>query len=325
MPHLTLVQAINDALRVALDQDSRVVVMGQDVGVDGGVFRATEGLLEAFGSERVIDAPLSEAGIVGTSIGMAAYGLRPVSEIQFSGFMPMAFDQIVCHAARLRWRSRGRYTCPLVLRAPYGAGIHPPEHHSESPEAYYAHTPGLKVVMPATPYDAKGLLLAAIHDPDPVIFLEPKRIYRASRQDVPEERYEIPLGRAAVVHEGTDVTLVAFGAMVSVAQRAFERAQRVGSSVELIDLRTVRPLDADTVIASVTKTGRCVVVQEAPRAASVASELLSLVHERAFDALKAPVERVCGFDTCVPLLTLEDHYVPSSDRIFAALQRTLAF
>lgn len=325
MPQLTLIQAVNDALRVAMKQDERVVVLGEDVGVDGGVFRATEGLIETYGATRVIDAPLSEGGIVGAAIGMAASGLRPIPEIQFMGFIPMAFDQIVSHAARLRWRTRGRMTCPLVLRAPYGAGIHAPEHHSESQEAYFMHTPGLKVVVPSNPYDAKGLLLSAIKDPDPVLFFEPKRIYRATRQQVPEAGYEIPLGKAAVLQEGSDVTVIAFGSMTSIAERAVDRARESGIDAELIDLRTIWPLDVDAVVASVEKTGRCVVVQEAPRSVSFSSEVTALIQDKVFYTLKSPIVRVTGFDTCVPLYTMENDYLPNESRVFAGIKKAVEF
>jgi pyruvate dehydrogenase E1 component beta subunit len=325
MAQLTLVQAVNEALRVALAQDERVVVLGEDVGENGGVFRATDGLLESFGKARVIDTPLSEGGILGAAIGMAAYGLRPVPEIQFTGFMPMAFDQIVSHAARLRWRTRGRHTCPLVVRAPYGAGIHAPEHHSESQEAYFAHTPGLKVVVPSSPHDAKGLLLAAIADPDPVLFFEPKRIYRAIRQEVPEGAYEVPLGPAAVVREGQDVTVVAFGSLLPLARQAADALESDGVSVEVLDLRTVWPLDLATVLASIEKTGRCVVVQEAPRSVGLGAEVASLIQEKAFFALRAPVRRVSGLDTAVPFYRMEHYYLPNASKIQAAVRDTLAY
>jgi pyruvate dehydrogenase E1 component beta subunit len=326
MPPLTLVQAVNDALRTAMRLDERVVVLGEDVGVDGGVFRATEGLLDEFGPDRVIDTPLAESGIVGTAIGMAAFGLRPVAEIQFSGFMPPAFDQIVSHAARLRWRSRGRFHVPLVIRAPYSAGIRAPEHHSESPEAYYAHTPGLKVVIPSTPYDAKGLLIASIRDPDPVIFLEPKRLYRAFREEVPEDDYTVPLSKANVVLEGKDVTLIAWGSMARIALQAAEEArEREGISVEVIDLRTLSPVDAETIIASVEKTGRCVIVQEAPRTCGFAAEIAALLNDKALLALKAPVTRVTGFDTIVPLAEKEELYLPDVGRVRRAIRRVMTF
>jgi len=326
MPPLNLVQAINDALKTEMRLDERVVVLGEDVGVDGGVFRATEGLLEEFGPERTIDTPLAESGIVGTAIGMAVYGLRPVAEIQFDGFMPPAFDQIVSHAARIRWRSRGRYHVPLVVRAPYGGGIRALEHHSESPEAYYTHTPGLKVVIPSRPYDAKGLLIASIRDPDPVIFLEPKRIYRAFREEVPEGDYTIPLGKAHIARQGGDVTLIAWGAMTHIAlQAAEEAAEKDGISAEVIDLRTLVPLDFETISQSVGKTGRCVIVQEAPRTGGFGSELVGLINERLLLYLEAPVVRVTGFDTAIPYFRMEEHYLPDVGRIIRGLRRVVSF
>jgi len=325
MPLLNLVQAVNDALRTEMRRDERVVVMGQDVGVDGGVFRATEGLLKEFGLQRVIDTPLAESGIVGTAIGMAAYGLRPVAEIQFDGFMPPAFDQIVSHAARLRWRSRGRFSVPLVVRAPYSGGIRALEHHSESPEAFYVHTPGLKVVIPSTPYDAKGLLISAIRDPDPVIFLEPKRIYRAFREEVPEGDYTVPLGRAKIVREGTDVSLIAWGAMMRVVLEAAEQVAQQGISAEVIDLRTLWPMDIETVLNSAQKTGRVVIVHEAPRTCGFGAEITALLMERALLHLQAPVMRVTGFDTPIPLLRMEDYYLPNVPRVVRAINKVMSF
>ncbi len=326
MPNWTIVQAINHALHVAMAADERVVVLGEDVGVNGGVFRVTEGLHDQYGDRRVFDTPLAEGGIIGTAIGMAVYGLRPVPEIQFTGFLPMAFDHLVSHASRVRWRSRGRFHCPLVLRMPYGAGIHAPEHHSESHETFYAHTPGLKVVIPATPYDAKGLLLAAIRDPDPVLFFEPKRIYRAFRQDVPEDDYEVPLGQARVVREGADLTAVCWGSMAHTTRAAAETAaEERGIDVEVVDLRTIAPLDVDTVVRSVEKTGRCVIVQEAPRTLGFAAELTALIHDRAFGALEAPVVRVSGFDTAVPYFRMEETYLPGEGRVLRGFRQALAF
>ncbi len=323
MPQMTLVQAINDALRTEMRRDPTVVVMGEDVGVNGGVFRVTENLYKEFGPDRVIDTPLAESGIVGTAIGMAINGLKPVAEIQFDGFMAPAFDQIISHAARIRWRSRGRFHVPLVIRAPYGGGIRALEHHSEAPEAYYVHTPGLKVVIPSNPYDAKGLLLSAIRDPDPVIFFEPKRLYRAFRQEVPEGDYTVPIGKASVVREGTDVTVISWGAMVRVCLQAIEQLERV--SVELIDLRTLSPLDIETILNSVTKTGRVVIVQEAPRMCSVSSELTALINERSLLQLQAPVVRVTGYDTHIPYLTMEQYYLPDAGRVKKGIERVLNF
>ncbi|MDW8110501.1 MAG: alpha-ketoacid dehydrogenase subunit beta [Candidatus Bipolaricaulota bacterium] len=323
MPQMTMIQAINDALRTEMRRDPTVIVMGEDVGVNGGVFRATESLYKEFGPDRSIDTPLAESGIVGCAIGMAINGLKPVAEIQFDGFMPPAFDQIVSHAARIRWRSRGRYHVPLVIRAPYSGGIRSPEHHAESPEAYYVHTPGLKVVIPSNPYDAKGLLIAAIRDPDPVIFFEPKRLYRAFRQEVPEGAYTVPIGKANVVRAGSDVTLIAWGAMMPIALEAAERAKDI--SVEVIDLRTLVPLDVETVIGSVKKTGRLVIVHEAPKTCGFGSELAALVNDKVFEYLEAPVVRVTGPDTTIPLARLEDYYLPDVGRCLRGIQRALSY
>ncbi len=325
MPQMTLIQAINDAMRVEMRRDSTVIVMGEDVGLNGGVFRATEGLQKEFGENRSIDTPLAESGIVGAAIGMAVYGMRPIAEIQFDGFMPPAFDHIVSHAARLRWRSRGRFSLPLVVRAPLGGGIRALEHHSESPEAWYIHTPGLKVVIPSNPYDAKGLLISAIRDPDPVIFFEPKRIYRAFRQDVPEGDYAIPLGKASTVREGSDVTLISWGAMVRVCMTAIEEAEKKGLSVELIDLRTLSPLDIETILNSVSKTGRAVIAQEAPRTCSLGSELVALINERLLLQLQAPVGRVTGYDVPIPYFTMENYYLPDVGRVLKGIEKTVSF
>lgn len=306
-------------------RDPTVIVMGEDVGVNGGVFRATENLYQEFGPDRSIDTPLSEAGIVGTAIGMALNGLKPVAEIQFDGFMAPAFDQIISHAARIRWRSRGRFHVPLVIRAPYGGGIRGPEHHSESPEAYYAHTPGLKVVIPSNPYDAKGLLIAAIRDPDPVIYLEPKKLYRAFRAEVPEEDYVVPIGKARIAREGSDVTLIAWGAMVPAALGAAEKMATRNISVEVIDLRTLAPLDVETVLESVKKTGRIVIVHEAPRTCGFGSELAALVNDKAFDYLKAPIVRVTGPDTIIPQARLEDYYLPDVGRCVQGIETVLKY
>lgn len=323
MPQMTLVQAVNDALRVEMRRDPTIVVLGEDVGFNGGVFRATENLYKEFSADRSIDTPLAESGIVGCAIGMAVYGLKPVAEIQFDGFMPPAFDHIVSHAARLRWRSRGRFHVPLVIRVPYGGGIRALEHHSEAPEAYYTHTPGLKVVIPSNPYDAKGLLISAIRDPDPVIFFEPKRIYRAFRQDVPESGYTVPLGQASVLRAGTNVTVITWGALVRVSLQAIEELQ--GVSVELIDLRTLAPLDIETILSSVAKTGRAVIVQEAPRTCSLASELTALINERLLLQLQAPVVRVTGYDTHMPYMTIERYYLPDAGRVKKGIEKALSF
>ncbi len=326
MPQLNLVQAVNDALKTEMRLDERVVVMGEDVGVDGGVFRATEGILQEFGPHRAMDTPLAESGIVGTAIGMAVYGLRPVVEIQFDGFMPPAFDQIVSHAARIRWRSRGRFHVPLVIRAPYGGGIRALEHHSESPEAYYAHTPGLKVVTPSSPYEAKGLLIASIRDPDPVIFLEPKRLYRAFREDVPEGDYMIPLGKARVASQGKDITVISWGSMTrTTLQAAEESNEKEGISAEVIDLRTLVPLDFETISQSVQKTGRAVVVQEAPRTCGFASEIMALIVERLLLYLEAPVIRVTGHDVTIPYMRMEEYHLPDVGRVARAIHQAVDF
>ncbi|MFN4218587.1 MAG: alpha-ketoacid dehydrogenase subunit beta [Candidatus Bipolaricaulia bacterium] len=325
MPQLNIVQAINDALKTEMRRDPTVLVLGEDVGVNGGVFRATENLYKEFGPDRAIDTPLSEAGIVGTAIGMALNGLKPIAEIQFDGFMAPAFDQIVSHAARIRWRSRGRFHVPLVIRAPYGGGIRGPELHSESPEAHYAHTPGLKVVIPSNPYDAKGLLIAAIRDPDPVIYLEPKRLYRAFRAEVPEEDYLVPIGKARIAREGSDVTLIAWGAMMPIALGAAEKLTAQNVSVEVIDLRSLVPLDIETVIESVKKTGRVVIVHEAPKTCGFGSELAALVNDKAFEYLKAPIVRVTGPDTIIPQARLEDYYLPDVGRCVRGIERALSY
>lgn len=325
MAQLNLVEAINRALREELDRDSSVLLLGEDVGKEGGVFRVTEGLQEAFGEARAIDTPLAESGIVGVAFGMALLGLRPVAELQFMGFLPPALDQIISHVGRIRNRSRGEYTAPLVIRMPYGGGIHAPEHHSESNEAILAHIPGLKVVIPSTPADALGLLKSAIRDPDPVLFLEPKRIYRAVKGGVPDGEHLVPLGRARRVRPGRDVTLVAWGAMVREAEKAAEELAGDGVEAEILDPRTVSPLDAEAIIASVQQTGRCVVVHEAPRTCGLGAEISALVMEEALLHLKAPVMRVTGFDTVMPLPKGEHFYLPNVGRIVEAVRKVLAF
>jgi 2-oxoisovalerate dehydrogenase E1 component beta subunit len=299
--------------------DSRVVVLGEDIGKFGGVFRATTGLYDEFGADRVIDTPLAEAGIVGTAIGMALYGLRPVPEIQFADFIFPAFDQIVNELAKFRYRSGGHYPCPVVIRTPVGGGIRGGHYHSQSPEALFIHTPGLKVVAPSNPYDAKGLLLASMRQNDPVIFMEPKRIYRAAKGEVPDGEYTIELGKAEVVREGTQVTLLAWSAMVQIAEEA---AAKAGVSVEVLDLRTLMPFDLDAILASVTKTGRCVIVHEAPRTCGFGAELAASIQERAIEYLEAPILRVTGFDTPFPY-TLEHEYLPTADRVVGAIRQTL--
>jgi pyruvate dehydrogenase E1 component beta subunit len=322
--NLTLVQAVRDGLRDEMAEDDDVLVMGEDVGKNGGVFRATEGLFDEFGGERVIDTPLAESGIIGTAIGMAAYGLKPVPEIQFSGFMYPGFDQIVSHMARLRTRSRGRYTCPMVLRAPMGGGIRAPEHHSESKEAFYVHEAGLKVAMPSTPHDAKGMLISAIRSPDPVIFLEPKKIYRAFREEVPDDTYEVPLGEAAVRREGTDVSVFTWGAMT---RPTIEAAKNLDGEidVEVVDLRTLSPLDIDTVVESFKKTGRAAIVHEAPQTAGVGAEVTATIQEEALLYQEAPVERITGFDVPFPLAALEDYYLPEPERIESGIRDAFDF
>lgn len=323
MANLTLVQAINLALIQEMEADERVLVLGEDVGKNGGVFRVTEGLFDRFGDKRVVDTPLAESGIVGTSIGLAMGGLRPVPEIQFEGFLGPAYDQLCNHAARMRNRTRGALTCPLTLRVPVGGGIHAPELHSDSPEAIYAHTPGLKVVMPSSPYDAKGLLVAAIRDPDPVIYFEPKRIYRAFREEVPEDEYTIPIGEARVVCEGDQITIVSWGASVIQCMNAIESAEN--HSVELIDLRTIYPMDMETVRQSVEKTGRVVIVHEAPKTAGFGAEVASRIMEHCFLCLEAPIQRVAGFDTTMPYYKLELQYMPDSERIAQAIDEIAAY
>lgn len=322
---LNLVEAVTNALDVAMDKDKNVVVYGEDVGFEGGVFRATKGLQAKYGEERCFDSILAESSIVGSGIGMAINGLKPVVEIQFSGFMFPAFNQIVTHAARMRNRTRGLYTVPMVIRMPYGGGVRALEHHSESLEVLFAHTAGLKVVVPSTPYDAKGLLLAAIADPDPVIFMEPKRIYRAFKQEVPDEYYTIPIGKAKVVKEGKNLTVVAWGAMVRETQKAIEILEKEGHSIELIDLRTISPIDKETIISSVQKTGRFAVVHEAATTFGPGAELITTVNEGAFLHLEAPPKRISSNDTIVPLPKGEHHYVPDVDYIVSELRTVLEF
>jgi len=322
MANLTLVQAINLALIQEMERDERVLILGEDIGPNGGVFRVTEGLHKRFGGKRVVDTPLAESGIIGTSIGLAMAGLRTVPEIQFEGFLGPAYDQICSHAARMRTRTRGAMTVPLTIRIPVGGGIHAPELHSDSPESIYIHQPGLKVVMPSSPYDAKGLLISAIRDPDPVMFFEPKRIYRAFREEVPEDEYTLPLGKARVVCEGNEMTIVSWGASVVQCMHAIERG---GRSIELIDLRTLYPFDMDAVEASVKKTGRCVIVHEAPKTCGFGAEIAARIMERCFLYLESPVQRVAGFDTIMPYYKLELDYMPDADRIARAIEETAAY
>ena len=323
MADLALVEAVNLALAHALEHDPAVVLLGEDIGANGGVFRATIGLQTRFGAQRVLDTPLAEAGIAGTAIGMAAMGLHPVAEIQFTGFIYPIVDQVINHAARLRNRTRGRLSCPLVIRSPCGAGIHAPEHHSESPEALFAHIPGLRVVMPSSPSRAYGLLLAAIRDPDPVIFLEPTRLYRLFKQSVEDDGEALPLDTCFVLREGTDVTLVSWGAMLQEVLRAADQLAEDGIAAEVIDVATLKPLDIETILASVAKTGRCVIVHEAPRTCGLGAEIAATIAERGLYSLLAPIERVTGYDVVVPLFRLEGQYMPSVARIVSAVRKTL--
>ncbi|MFC2169289.1 alpha-ketoacid dehydrogenase subunit beta [Acidobacteriota bacterium] len=320
---INMAQALNHALAQEMERDERVLIMGEDVGVDGGVFRITDGLLDKFGENRVIDTPLAESAIAGTAIGMAAYGLYPVAEIQFMGFTYLAYNQILTHAARLRNRSRGKYSVPLVIRMPYGAGVRALEHHSESLEAIFCHIPGLKVVVPSTPYDAKGLIISSIRDEDPVIFLEPKKLYRAGKQEVPEEEYKVPIGEAKVVREGENLTIIAWGAMVPNAQEASDIIEKKGVFPEVIDLRTLQPLDYQTLVKSVKKTGRALIVHEAPKTCGLGAEIAALINERALLSLEAPVMRVTGYDITVPLLKNEEYYYPGPERILYNIKKIM--
>ncbi len=320
-----MIQAINQALGIAMERDERVMVLGEDVGKNGGVFRATEGLWERFGDHRVVDTPLAESAIIGSSVGLAIGGMRPVAEIQFFGFIFEAMDQIGTQASRIRFRSQGRYHVPLVIRAPFGGGVRTPEIHSDSIEAFFAHMPGLKVVIPATPYQAKGLLLSAIQDPDPVLFLEPMRLYRAGREEVPDDWYELDLGKARITRPGDAVTLIAWGPMVPVAEQAADRAAVDHISVEVIDLATLNPLDTATIIASVEKTGRAVVVHEAARSGGFGAEVAAQIQEHAFLSLEAPVIRVTGYDTPFPVPSIEDFWLPDADRLYQAIQAAIRY
>ncbi len=321
MPTMTLIQAVTDALRTEMRSNPDVVVLGEDVGRNGGVFRATDGLQAEFGEDRVMDTPLSETGIIGAAIGMALYGMRPVPEIQFLDFIYPAFDQIVSEAAKMRYRSGGEYSTPMVIRTPYGGGIKGGHYHSQSTEAYFTHTAGLKVVIPSTPHDTKGLLLSCMRQNDPVLFLEPKALYRKAKGEVPDTDYTIPLGKAEVRRQGTDITLIAWGAMVPVCLEAAKRADDDGISCEVLDLRTLVPLDEEAVLESVKKTGRMIVVHEAQRTSGFGGELAALVAEKALEYLEAPIQRVTGFDTPFPY-TLEDVYMPDPDRVLRAILQT---
>jgi pyruvate dehydrogenase E1 component beta subunit len=326
MAKMTMVQALNLALHQEMEKDDGVIVLGEDVGLDGGVFRVTDGLFHKFGPERVIDTPLAESGIAGFSIGMALYGLKPVCEMQFSGFDYFAMHQMESHAARLRWRSQGRFSVPMVLRAPYGGGVRALEHHSESREAYWAHTPGLKMVIPSSPRNARALLVSAIRDPDPVVFYEPKAVYRAFREEVPEAEETFPLGKSQLVREGKDITLISYGATLHpTLEAAAELKQKHGIGAEIIDLLTISPLDDELFITSARKTGRVVVVHEAPRSFGPGAEIVSRLVEKAFLYLEAPVRRITGFDIVIPLFQREQSYLPGVYRIVEAVRETLNF
>ncbi|WP_070119389.1 alpha-ketoacid dehydrogenase subunit beta [Bacillus marinisedimentorum] len=322
---LTMVQAVTDALEVMLAEHDEVLLLGEDVGKNGGVFRATDGLMEKFGADRVIDTPLSESGIVGTSVGLAAAGFRPVVEMQFLGFIYPAFEQVATHVSRMRSRTLGHFTMPMVIRAPYGAGVRAPEIHSDSVEALFTHMPGIKVVCPSNPYDAKGLLISSIEDEDPILFLEPMKSYRAGRIDVPEGKYTVEIGKASRVLEGEDITIFAWGAMIPLAEKAAAELKEEGIKCEIIDLRTLYPLDRETIAESVQKTGRAVIVHEAQLTGGVGAELISLINDTSFLYLKAPIARVAGFDVPVPVYALEDHYLPDKKRIKQAVLKTMDF
>ncbi len=324
MPVYNIIQAVNDALRIEMRKNSNIVILGEDVGNFGGVFRATSGLQEEFGKDRVMDTPLAEAGIIGSAIGMALYGLRPVAEIQFSDFIFPAFDQIVNELAKFRYRSGGEYPAPMVIRTPFGGGIRGGHYHSQSPEAYFAHTPGLKIVIPSNPYDAKGLLLSAMREEDPILFMEPKRVYRASRGEVPEGEYTIPIGQAKIVRPGKGVTVLCYGAMVHSVVEAVEKQGAAEFDPEVIDLRTLVPLDTETILESVRKTGRVVIVYEAPKTCGYGAELSAIIAEKALLHLEAPIARVAGLDTPFPY-TLELEYLPSPERIAKAIAETARY
>lgn len=326
MPDLTMVQAINLALKQEMEKDERVLVLGEDVGVDEGIFRVTKGLLKQFGRERVMDTPLAEAVIVGSSLGMAVYGLRPVCEIQFSGFFYFAMHQVESHVARMRWRSRGRFTAPMVIRMPFGAGVRALEHHSESKEAFYAHTPGLKMVIPSSPRTARALLVSAIRDPDPVIFFEPKAVYRAFKEEVPEEEETIPIGEPRLIREGGDMTLISYGAMLRRTLSAAEKlSEEDGIEADVIDLLTISPLEDRILGKSVQKTGHAVIIHEAHRSFGPGAEIIARIMERSFLYLKAPVGRVSGYDVTVPYFAREQAYLPDEERIIRAARESLDF
>src|SRR3990167_3112881 len=323
MTAITLVEAVTQAIAYEMSHDKNVIIFGEDIAVNGGVFRSTVGLLEKFGPERVLDTPLAESMIAGMAIGMATQGLKPIAEFQFMGFIYSGFDQMISHASRMRNRTRGRLTCPIVYRAPYGGGIHAPEHHSESSEALFAHIPGMRVVIPSSPAKAYGLLLAAIRNPDPVLFLEPKRIYRLVKQEVPDSGEALPLDKCFIVKPGNDVTLISWGAMIKETIEAANTLEQEGISAEIIDLATIWPIDIHTIISSLEKTGKCVIIHEAPRSGGVGAEIIAQLNEYAFDLLKAPVQRVTGYDTVMPYAQLEKYYMPSVERIVTAAMLAL--
>ncbi|WP_017378730.1 alpha-ketoacid dehydrogenase subunit beta [Paenisporosarcina sp. TG-14] len=322
---MTMIQAINDGMRIMLEEDDRTIILGEDIGKNGGVFRATEGLQEKFGDDRVVDTPLSEAGIIGTSIGLAVNGFRPVVEIQFLGFIYPAYEQIMTHVSRIRTRSMSHFTVPMVIRAPYGAGIRAPEIHSDSTEILFTHMPGIKVVCPSSPYDAKGLLIAAMEDPDPVLVLETMRNYRSKREEVPVGKYTVEIGKGKIVREGTDVTLIAWGAMVTIAEKAAEQAGQQGISCEIIDLRTLYPIDRDILSQSVQKTTRAVIVHEAHNTGGLGNDIISIINDTSFLYLRAPIERVTGFDVPVPFFSLEEHYLPTPARVLKGIEKVVHF
>lgn len=322
---LTPVQAVKDALEVMMHEDESVVVLGEDVGVNGGVFRATDGLIDTFGESRVMDTPLSESGIVGASIGMAMNGMRPVAEIQFFGFVYPAFEQIMTQATRMRYRTMGKFTVPMVIRAPYGAGVHAPEIHSDSMEALFTHMPGIKVVCPSTAYDTKGLLIAAIEDPDPVLFLESLKLYRGTRDEVPAEKYSVEIGKGHLAEKGDDVTIIAWGAMMKVALKAAEMARDKGITCDVIDLRTLYPMDKDIIAESVQKTNRCVIVHEAQQTGGLSNDIIRIINDTSFLYMKSPIECVTAPDVHVPFWALEKHYLPTPERVMASIQNVMDF
>lgn len=323
---LSMIQAISEALDQKLADDDRVMLLGEDIGVNGGVFRATEGLFEKYGRERIVDTPLAEAGIIGSAIGLGMNGMIPVVEIQFLAFIYPGFEQIASHAARMRYRTRGQYHVPMVIRTPFGAGIRGPELHSESVESFFAHVPGLKVVVPSTPFDAKGLLISAIEDPDPVIFLEPTKLYRAFKEEVPEELYRVPIGKARVIREGSHLSIFAWGAMIRVAEEAAQQLERErGWLCEVVDMRSISPLDRDAILASVKKTGRALVVHEAHKTAGMGAEIISIINDEALLYLKAPVKRVTGYDVPVPQFAIEDDYLPTVARVKQGIVETIQY